>query len=290
MIPTLSDARSPHRSVLDVAILLSVPVVLIVLFHLPLEIRHSLRLSYTDPALHTAFISHFIHADPLHLLINLVGYVICTGLTYACCVLAGRRRHFFVVFATILVVFPLVFSVLNLLPNRPGVSYGFSGILMAFVGFLPLSIAWYAGRWLDRHITSIHGFLLYSTGQAFVVLVHLPAVTSLRTLVLIPLGAGILTAPSISVRTVITNTSRHLGALELGLVSVIVYLVLLVTAFPVESVWHGSIVNIYLHAIGFTCGFLVPFMGFGIHDVLRGFDPISRVNHVPIDRAYPNEH
>jgi len=119
-------------------------VVLGAVFALPESTRRSLAFAYTDPTVRTAFTAHYVHLDVDHLAGNVAGYVVLAGVGYALAVLAGCRRFFMVALATFLAAFPVVLSALNLAVPRNAISFGFSGINMAFAGLLPLLLGVYA--------------------------------------------------------------------------------------------------------------------------------------------------
>lgn len=251
---------------LECVVLVAIPSVLVMIFALPTTFRESLRLDYTDPTLLTAYASHFVHFDTGHLLVNIFGYVVCVGLAYGCCLSSGRRNEFWIGFATVFLVFPLVFSVLNILPLRPRMGYGFSGIVLAFVGFLPLGLVWFMEDAIDSRFRNEHALMLFFLGATLVAFIHLPTSLLHRTVVISAITVGgvavIPVVRQVSIRTLVARGLPQIGCLELAGVTFLVYFTMIVISFPVQTGQSGTIVNVYLHFLGFTFGFLIPFLTF----------------------------
>jgi hypothetical protein len=136
----LRDALKPRD-----AALLAVPALLFAVYALPRPLRLSARFVYREPTVADAFLAHYVHLAPGHLLFNAVGYLLAAPVSLCLCALAGERRLFYAAAAAYLGWFPVALSALNLAVPRGAVGYGFSGVVMAFVGFAPVAVCAYAG-------------------------------------------------------------------------------------------------------------------------------------------------
>jgi len=238
----------------------SVPAVLLATFALPPARRAAFVFSYADPTPVTAVTANFVHADAAHLGANLASYTLAVATAYGLLVLAGRRELFYVAFGAILLAFPLVLSVLNLAIPREGVFAGASGLAMAFVGVLPVALGAYLRRRFGIEAAPEVAGLLFLAGLALTALFAVPggsaplaAVASLGavgyavSLYRDGLAPGAFAAPPA-------------GFFEFGLWSVVLFVGLLLAAFPADPAGEGAIVNVYVHFLGYALGFLSSYL------------------------------
>ena len=254
----------------DLLVLCVVPTVLIAVFTLPETTRRSLAFAYEDPTLRTAFTAHYVHLRVGHLAGNLAGYVLLATVGYALAVLSGYRRFFMTALATFLVAFPFVLSALNLAVPRNAVGFGFSGINMALAGLLPLLLGVYAR---DRFFPTLPIRTLpavFFPLVGWIALLALPVSTSGAGLAGIATAAagamlGTLYASSTGtrlrqpvrsrVRTVVSRT----GYGDLFVVGTALLAGYPVVGFPADPATGGSVVNLYVHLLGFCLAFIGPF-------------------------------
>lgn len=251
-----------RASVLDAALILAVPVVLIAVFSLSESVREAYVLEYTAPTFVTMFTSHFVHRTQSHLLANLLGYGFVVPVTYLLCVLSGRRQLFRVVFVSLLVSLPFALSALNLLFIRPRVGYGFSGVVMGYFGFLPLALFGYFERRVAIDVERHHSPILFFLGIATISV----AVTSATAVGLLIAGMSLLICGVYAKRLfgsvdVFGRLSAGLqetspGYAELGAVGGVVFLSYPFVAFPSNPIGDGTVVNLYTHLLGFALGFI----------------------------------
>jgi hypothetical protein len=246
--------------------LLSVPFVLVGVFSLPLALRRSLTFAYTDPSLLTAYTSAFVHLDSTHLLVNVGGYLLVAPLAYLLSLMGGRRRRFCVAFTVFLAVFPVALSYLNLAIVRPSVGYGFSGVLLAFVGYLPLALADFVEAQFDVDVRANRSLApaLFFVGLA------LAAVLSVRSLVTAGLAAAALLSallyalPAFDERTRLRSNVRAAagmtGHFELFTVAVVAFVAFPFVAFPTDSAGDGTVVNLYVHLLGYALAFVATYV------------------------------
>ncbi|MFT4883541.1 MAG: hypothetical protein ACI8U4_001048 [Natronomonas sp.] len=266
-----------RSSLLDAALILAVPVVLIAVFSLPAAVREAYVLAYTAPTLTTMFTSHFVHQAQSHLAANLFGYAFVVPLTYLLCVLSGRRQLFRVVFVSLLVSLPVALSALNLLFIRPRVGYGFSGVVMGYFGFLPLALFGYFERQVALDIERHHSPVLFFLGIATISV----AVTSTTAAGVLIAGASLVICGvyakrlfgSVDLLGYLSSGLRETtpGYAELGAVGVVVFLTYPFVAFPSNPIGDGTVVNLYTHLLGFALGFISTYSlrlmtGFGFDE------------------------
>ena len=252
----------------DLVLLLSVPLVLIGLYQLPPSVKLQLALEYLHPTLLAAYTAHFVHLTAGHLAANLVGYIVLVPQLYVLAVLADRRREFLAAFATFLVAFPLALSLLNVLIERPRIGYGFSGIVMAFFGLLPILLLDYVGVQFSEGIGIEHSPALFFFGIGIIALWATPLTPVTAAIAII---AGLASAfylrhlmgtLSISIRRGLRRAVGRTGYFEFGLVGLYLFALFPFAAFPRDPVGAGTILNIYTHFLGFGLGYLVSFITF----------------------------
>lgn len=129
-------------SPVDLAAITAVVLVLVVVFLLPASTREQFVFERGNPAVRTAYLSHFVHRQQLHLLGNLAVYLAVAPVTYLLCILSDRRQLFRGMFVTLLGVFPFALSGMQLLFPRQREVLGFSGLNAGLFGLL--CVAWVA--------------------------------------------------------------------------------------------------------------------------------------------------
>jgi hypothetical protein len=252
----------------DLLALVAIPVLLVGVFLLPEGVRTAFVFDYTDPSLVSAYAAHAVHLRVDHLVANLVGYGLLAGTCYLLAALAGRRRLFWVATVSYLVAFPPVLSSLNLAVPRNAVSYGFSGLNLAFLGLLPVLLTAYAGRRLHPSITTRHAPLLFLTGTALIPLVGLPSSPVSWALAAASLFGAVGYAVAVAGRsltrrrltTLLTETALDAGWLDLAVASLVLFVGYLVVAFPTDLSPGTVVPNLYVHLLAFCLAFLVPFV------------------------------
>ena len=277
------------RRLTDGAALLVVPAVLGLVFLLPTGTRRALAFDYTDPSLVTAFAAPYVHLDVAHLLVNVGGYLLVVPTAYWLSVASGHRRRFFVAFATFLVAFPPVLSYLNLAAVRLAAGLGFSGVLLAFVGYLAVAIADHLDANLGIGPAQSTSAALFFLGLAFAAPLSVQSVTVDQKTV--ALGtAGLVAATLLSALLFVLPTAdgprplgRQLrsaaarrGAFEASVLGVGLFVAFQFVAFPAQPRGTDTALNLYTHLLGYALGFTVTYVGIHVLDVLDERDTAVR--------------
>lgn len=262
--------RLTDRAVLaDLALVGSVPVALCLVSLLPRVYRQSLGFDYAAPTVVTAFASAFVHLDSLHLLVNVGLYALVAPVTLALSVAAGRRHRFHAVFVTFVLAFPVVLSYLNLAIPRSASALGFSGVVMAFAGYLPFALAAYLETRFDvgpatqlapaLFLASLSLVAVLGVRSVFALVGYRATGLSLAAL----LGAGwyglAVRERCPTLRADVRTLVRTPGAAELVVVALVLVAAVPFVAFPATPVF-GARPNLYVHLLGYALGFLVPFV------------------------------
>lgn len=249
----------------DLVVLAAVPLVLLAAYALPVGVKRSLALDHAAPTLLSAFASHFVHLSSAHLATNLAGYLLVVPTGYALAVASGRRRQFFVVFTAFLLSFPLLLSGLNLLFPRPTVGVGFSGVLLAFVGYLPFAFMSFIGTHFAGDVDAEQSHWLFFLGLGIVAYIAAPGVYGLGLAAAAMLASVLYLLPVVETidRTQVASWRSTLavgGYAELTLLGGVVFFAYPFVAFPTELTLAGGVVNVYTHALGFCLGYITTYV------------------------------
>lgn len=270
----------------DVLLVASVPVALLCIFTLSAATREALVFQYADPSIRTAFTAPFVHFDRAHLLFNLVGYTLVVPILYALSVDAADGWEFRIVFVALLVSSPVLLSYLNLTIVRSGVTFGFSGVLMAYYGYLPLVVANHAATRLALGRSRTVAPLLFFLGLLLVTLQLLRAVVAnpvtvavdgvpasvtwvlaatlaevLVLLVLVIVFYSVYGSSSRErVRERVQSAFDRGGRADLAIVALLVFVAMPFVAFPVDPVAGQRVFNLYVHFVGYALGFISTYV------------------------------
>lgn len=257
--PTTPSFRGQFRRsvrAVDLAAIVLVPVVLVAVALLPSDARLSLAFSYDEPTIRSAFTATFVHIGIEHLLYNVAMYVLVVPVVYTLSVMAGDRDRFYVAFVAFLLVFPVVLSLSNLALPRDGVGLGFSGVNMAFVGYLPVALAGYLRATFDVRAERAIAAALFFVGLALVALLTVRLTLTVAVAGVAGLAAvGNLLAADVGLPSSRPALGRS-GDAELVVVAVFLLAGGLVAAFPPDLTMNGAIVNVYVHLLGYALGFI----------------------------------
>lgn len=249
----------------DVLAIVGVPLFLAAVFLVVGAPSRSLVLEHADPTPTSIVTAHFVHRSPGHLVDNLAAYALVVPTAYALALLAATRRAFLVAFAGLLVAAPPVISALELLSVDRGVTLGFSGVTMAFVGLLAVQTGSYfssrlgVGRERDPAPGLFFAGLAYAAART---------VSTLGVAVVLAGGAALIAglylwrtfgairpggAPVAGLRS---------GDGQFGALALVVFAVGIVVGFPAGPESAAVVVDTYGHLIGFAVGFLASSLAF----------------------------
>jgi len=284
-VGTVESLRKPSTAA-DLLLLAAVPAVLVAVATLPPSVRQSLVFEYGDPTLWTAVASSFVHISPGHLAVNLVGYALVVPVVYLLSVASGERRRFHVVFVSLLAVCPFVLSYLNLTIVRSAGAAGFSGVVLALYGYLPLALATHAETQFGVGRRRTTAPLLFFAGLTLIALLTLGAVLTYG--VTVPYGGrtvavghvitatlvGLLAALALVLvlyglsatdgsaawRANLRAATAEAGHFELAVIATGLFLAFPFAAFPVDPVIGGRVLNLYVHLLGYSLGFIATYV------------------------------
>lgn len=264
----LTAIRSAAR-VREIIALAVVPAVLLGMFSLPIETKRNLAFSYVDPSLLTAFTAPFVHLQTYHLLGNVFAFLLLAGTGYVLAILADRRQLFTLALITYLIAFPPILSVLNLAVPRAAITYGFSGINMALAGFLPLVLTLYGSRRILIDIDHRHAPTLFFLAMALIALIAIPLSTITGAVAVAAGGAAIAYGYMSLVEIGATDSDQKLrfapgastgGWVELAALGGFIAIAYPLVGFPTEAAQSGVVLNLYVHFLGYSLAFLVPYI------------------------------
>jgi membrane associated rhomboid family serine protease len=247
-------------------------------FLLPATVRRTLVFAYTDPSFLTSLTSAFVHLEATHLIVNLGTYLLVVPTVFALSVLSGRRTYFYIAFATFTVAFPVVLSYLNLVEPRVAVGFGLSGVVMAYVGYLPVALANYLEDRFDVGPAVVVAPTVFSFGLALMAALTLRPVIDGNT----PLAATVVLGVPVLASTLWSAHSekqrtRHgdegdpgrsrqcqriladPGYAELAVVAFSLLVTMPFVAFPASTAIEGGSVNVFVHLLGFALGFAITY-------------------------------
>lgn len=270
----LRAAIAANGSVADAALLAAVPLVLVGVFSLPEATREAFVLDYRAPTAVDTYASHFVHFGAAHLGGNLAVYALGVVPAYCYCTAAGHRTDFLAVFGAVLAGFPYALSGLNAVFVRSSVGYGFSGLAMAFLGFLPVALALFARERLLPGVTLDHAPLLFFAGAGIVAVLAVLA-TPASSMALAAVGVAVVGVAAYgrslwaSVdRDSLGTAARRAGDAEFAAAGVVLVLAAPFVAFSPETDGSGSVLNVYTHLLGLCMGFVVPYTALRLADGL----------------------
>lgn len=259
--------------VFDIALVLSFPLLLWIGYSLPLRIGESLVFNYANPTLLAAFLSSFIHFEFGHLITNAGLYALVVPILYVLSALSGRQQQFRVFVFTTFLAFPPVLSYLNLAIARPSVTFGASGVVMVFVGYLPLALSEYLDTNFDIGPVSVFAPALFFASLGFISVLSLQSVLLQNPTVLLG-TAGLVLATVLSTilyglsvydqtdnaQAKIKSAMRATGYTDLLLLTVLLLFGIPILAFPASPQVNSGVLNLYEHFLGYALGFMTPYI------------------------------
>ncbi|WP_158294470.1 rhomboid family intramembrane serine protease [Halorubrum sp. GN11GM_10-3_MGM] len=238
--------------------------IIIIIFSLSESTRRTLSFAYAEPSLWTAYTAPFVHLSAAHLAGNVAVFLLVSGAFYALSRHVRTPWLFFSALVAALSIFPVTLSLLNLAVPRDAVTYGFSGVNMALVGFLPVAIGRYIeakrGRPIDTGLL-LAAFFLSVSGIAIFAVPRSPLASAVGTagLTLCVLFGG--SAVRQELRLADSRGRWRASASDpVVIVGIGTWILLLATAFPQTVATDGSVTNVYVHFVGYALGFMTAYL------------------------------
>ncbi len=225
----------------------------------------------------TAFTANYVHFGGRHLLDNLLNYWVTLFAIYPLVTIAGWDRQFRLSVVAYLLAAPFGIAVVTLAvlnPESEQFVVGFSGIVAALLGFLPVVLAAAASERTDGAIDPAWAIVpvLFSVALVFVVPAgpyFQPRPTLAAGLGLTGVGVGGLLWSGTSVRQLRQYSRQLTPDVQLAfLIGSTVFVFGIAGAF----VFVGPGTNVWGHLAGYLVGFTIPYVWFVI---------ASRVRSVP---------
>lgn len=246
--------------IFDVALMLTVPIVLAVVQLLPASIQQSLILDYGNPSIFNLWSSAYVHRGFTHFSNNLVAYCLMGAPTYLLLVLADERRLFRYTFLSFLFVLPPVIAVINITVFGHGTGAGFSGIGSAFVGLLPVALTLFIHNRISNKMDPSSGVELFLVTTGIIMMIYVGVIKG-TSVILLSSFLAVFHIRRVGVDEVgrgMTQLMSMKGYFELVLFAVLLFLVSPKLLFPQEIAQDGQFVNIISHYTGLVIGFFGP--------------------------------
>lgn len=238
--------------------------IIIWVFGLAEPTRRTLSFAYADPSLRTAYTAPFVHFSATHLTGNVAVFLLVSAAFYA---LSRHRRTpwlFLGALIAALSTFPVTLSLLNLAVPRDAVTYGFSGVNMALVGFLPTAIGRYVEAKRGRPVDTTLLLATFFVSTSGIAVLAVP-----RSALTLAVGTSGVALSVLFGGTFIrrerrlTDTRERWRAAAADPEVVLgagTWLLLLATAFPKTVASGGSVTNVYVHFVGYALGFMTAYL------------------------------
>ncbi|MEA1932397.1 MAG: hypothetical protein U9O06_12745 [Euryarchaeota archaeon] len=225
--------------------------------------------------LSTAFTANYMHASSRHLFDNVLNFWVTLFGIYPLVSIADWHREFRLSAAVYLLVGPFVIAWLTLqtlgvVTDQPSV--GFSGIVAAFLGFLPIALAAAASEVTGGEVDTVWAAVPFLCSLAVVFAV--PSVWYFPTR---PLFAAGLAVCGLSIGGLLWryDRPRRLGQYNRQLepdvrLAFLIGSTVFVFGVAGALLFVRSGTNVWGHLAGYLVGFTVPFLGFVVLPALTG--------------------
>jgi len=259
-------------------LLVGLPLLLVATWLAGLETRFAFRLNAewvwdSSRTLLTAFTANYVHFGGRHLFDNLLNYWVTLFAIYPLVAIAGWNRQFRLSVVTYLLAAPFGIAVVTLAVLNPSTEQfvvGFSGIVAALLGFLPVVLAAAASEQTDGAIAPSWAVVpvLFSVALVFAV----PSVSYVQPQSTLAVGVGV---TGVAVAGVLwsgtpTRQLRTYGRQLSPDVRLAFLIGSTVFVFGVAGalVFVHSGTNVWGHLSGYLIGFTIPYLAFVIRPLL----------------------
>jgi len=267
--------RCWEKILLDLIVISLVPLVLILLFNLPDDIREQLVLHHNYSNGYDILTTHFVHDEATHLKNNIIGYLIFILPLYFLLHWMNMRNLFYFFLLLNLIFMPLLLSFIwipiniFIFPQVPR-NLGFSGINSAFLGMLGYSYALLLHKKLNvRFVNIFLIFLLFGLGVIPItyskwLLTDFIAIIVIWSLFILLYYKTIKELDLQKAKNLLAETKKNFILGIMLILPLVIYIIGLGPTFPKEIRSATSIINIISHYSGFLLGFIVPYILFNL--------------------------
>jgi len=266
-----------NRYRVGVVALLIIPLIIVLVFYLPADIKTVLKFdlsSFNILTLYTIYTAIFIHQNFNHLLGNIIVYYLSAVLSYILSILSRSEKWLIKSHLLLFLIIPPLthFSLILRYGNIPARSYGFSGIASGILGLSQVSVLVLLNksgvinkdgvRKLASIILLINVLLIFCRYQQF-----LPYIYQQSYLILIPvflLTVIIINIYMLSKEIASQNlTLREITCFALSCILILfTFICIVLCVFPIEVVTEFGRRDIVAHYIGLILGFCLSFLLF----------------------------
>lgn len=244
--------------------IVALAAVLVGVDRLPEPARRSLAFEYGDPTLLTAYTAPFVHFSTSHLIGNVAVLLLAGGTLAHLCWRARSPWLFVGALAALASTLPVALTLLNLAVPRPGVTYGFSGVNMALVGFLPVGVVRTVEWRLGRTVSPWLLVAWFAVSTAYIAALAVPASPGSTAVVALSLAVAVLAAGRLVVHERRPGADRLAARRLVSDPSVVVgvgaWVGLVTIGFPRVELVDGAVTNVYVHFLGYALGFTTAYL------------------------------
>ena len=259
-------------------LVVGLPTLLVGTWLAGLETRFAFRLSadsvWASPStVLTAFTANYVHFGSRHLLDNLLNYWVTLFAIYPLVAIAGWGRQFRLSIVAYLVAAPFAIAVVTLAvfdPQTEQFVVGFSGIVAALLGFLPVVLAAAASEQTKGAVDPAWAVVpfLFSVALVFAI----PSGPYFSGHPPLAVGLGLL-GVAVAGRLWAEFPSARLGAYRRGLTPDVRLAFLIGSTVFVFGITGAFVfvhvgTNVWGHLAGYMVGFAVPYLAFVIRPLL----------------------
>jgi len=263
--------RYSVRAVVGVVIFLIIPLIIILAFYLPADIKTVLKFnlsSFNILTLYTIYTAIFIHQDFNHLLGNIIVYYLFTVLSYILSISFRSEEWLIKSYLLLFLTIPPLthFSLILRYGNIPAQSYGFSGIVSGILGLSQVSVLVLLnkssvikdGGGNFVYIILLSDFLLiFCRYQQF-----LPYIFQQFYPILIPIFAVIIINVYKLIKKIVFRDLTFRNLTLSCIVILLSFVGIMQFVFPIEIVTEFGRTDIVAHYIGLILGFCLSFFLF----------------------------
>lgn len=249
---------SDQIRVSDISLLLTVPLVLLAVYLLPMSMRQSLLLEFDNPSIIQLWSSSYVHDGYTHLITNVAMYGLCVLPSYLFLILANERQLFRYIFLLFLFIAPPVIALVLIIRLPGGTGAGFSGVAAAFVGLIPVSIVMFIRKRVSSAVYPSGGVVFFLVVLAVVGATYsgVPAAVGLLVLSGLLLLRQVHLIGQEEVQRLVSELPLMKGYFMLMVAAMTLFLVSPIFLFPEAVVQNDRTVSAFGHYVGLCFGYL----------------------------------